>query len=232
MAATPDEAIQTNRSRLLFAVVIAGIALYAVLDGSAQTLPPHYSAISQAESDLAVGPYGYIMTINFINRGMLSLCFLFALALSGNSYDTTGPRFRRGGHLFALWSVGALVLAAFPTDVPPAPLSWHGAVHLVVAIAAFLGGSFGALYLSLGMSGNKALERAMRVAVPLAALTIVLCLVEVAVAPLLPGFSARYGGAIERAFLGSVLLWVGAVSWVMVCSTESRASGAPTQLTL
>ena len=232
MAAPPDDAIQANRARLLFAVAIAGIVLYVILDGIAQSLPPHYSAVSQAESDLAVGPYGYIMTLNFINRGIFSLCFLFALALTGNSYDPTGPRFRRGGYLFAVWSVGALVLAAFPTDVPAAPMSWHGAVHLAVAIAAFLGGSFGALYLSLGMAGNRALEKAMWLAVPLAGLTVVLCLVEIAVAPLLPGFSAHYGGVTERAFLGSVLLWVGAVSGIVAGSPASDAPEPSTHLAL
>ena len=44
----------------------------------AQLLPPHYSPISQAESDLAVGKFGFIMTINFLNRGVLSLLFIYA----------------------------------------------------------------------------------------------------------------------------------------------------------
>lgn len=228
---TPLEEVgQANRARLLFAVAIVGIVLYTLLDGLVQSLPPHYSAFSQAESDLAVGPYGYIMTINFINRGILSLCFLFALALTGNSYDTTGPRFRRGGYLFAVWSVGALLLAAFPTDVPPTPMSWHGAIHLAVAIAAFLGGAFGALYLSLGMAGNRALEKAKRLAVPLAGLTVALCIAEMVVA-LLHGLSAHYGGVTERVFLGSVLLWVGAVSWIMLGSPAPMASGASAQVT-
>jgi hypothetical membrane protein len=215
LAALPDELSQARRSRLLFAVAIAGIVLYVALDAIAQSLPPHYSPISQAESDLAVGPYGYIMTLNFINRGVLSLSFLFALVLTANSSDTTSPRFRRGAYLFAVWSVGALLLAAFPTDVPATPVSWHGAVHLVVAILAFLGGAFGALYVSLGMAGNRPMARARVVAFPLAAIAVVLCLAEL-LGGLAPGLNANYGGLIERLFLGSVLLWIGSVSAVML----------------
>ena len=112
--------------------------------------------------------------------------------------------------------MGALVLAAFPTDVPPTPVSWHGAVHLVVSIAAFLGGAFGALYLSLGMEGNKHLAGVRRSALPLACAAVVLCLVEVLGGFFAPGVYAHYGGVVERIFLSSVLLWVGWVSATML----------------
>ena len=65
-------------SAKLFWIVILGIVLYVILDVIAQVLPPHYSPISQAESDLAVGKFGLIMTVNFLNRGVLSLLFIFA----------------------------------------------------------------------------------------------------------------------------------------------------------
>jgi hypothetical membrane protein len=211
-----DEAAQARSSRLLFAAAVVGAVLYVVLDAVAQSLPPHYSPISQAESDLAVGPFGYLMTLNFINRGVFSLCFIFAVMLAANTFDTGSPRLRRGAWLFTLWSVGALLLAAFPTDVPATPVSWHGAIHLVVAVIAFLGGAFGALYMSLGMAGNKTVGRARGVAVPLAYLAVLLCLVELFSGSVAPGFVLHYGGLVERAFLGSVLLWVAAVSAVML----------------
>jgi len=213
---TPDETAQARRSHLLLEVAIVGVVLYVILDAVAQSLPPHYNAISQAESDLAVGPYGYVMTLNFINRGVLSLCFLFALFLTANSGDTPGQRFRRGGYLFAVWSVGALLLAAFPTDVPATPLSWHGAIHLIVAVLAFLGGAFGALYLSLGMAGNRPTTRVRGVALPLAYLSVILCLVQLLGAFVLPHFYSNYGGLIERLFLGSVLFWITAVSLALL----------------
>ena len=68
-----------SRVRQLFIIVDALIILYVILDVIAQVLPPHYSPISQAESLLAVGPYGYIMTVNFLIRGVFSLLFVYAL---------------------------------------------------------------------------------------------------------------------------------------------------------
>lgn len=221
----PDgETARADRTRLLFAVGLIGVFAYVALDAVAQYLPPHYSPISQAESDLAVGPYGYIMTLNFINRGTLSLCFLFAIMLAANSDDTASPRLRRGSWLFAVWSVGALLLAAFPTDVPATPVSWHGVVHLAVAVASFLGGASGALYISLGMAGNRTLAKARGIALPLAYLSVVLCAAEILGGGAAPGLLAHYGGLIERLFIGSVLLWVAMVSAVMLEKPVMRAA--------
>lgn len=220
MAAIDDGRSQARRARALFFVTLFCIALYVVLDAVAQSLPPHYSPIGQAESDLAVGPYGYLMTLNFVNRGALSLCFLFALALTANSSDTTRPRFRRGGYLFSAWAIGSLLLAAFPTDVPPAPISVDGAVHLLVAVVAFASGAAGVLYISLGMEGNRELTRAAGWALPLAYLSVALCAIELVGPFLIPHLFARYGGLTERAFLGSVLVWTGGVSVKMLTGGE------------
>ncbi|HYA56234.1 MAG TPA: DUF998 domain-containing protein [Nitrososphaerales archaeon] len=218
MASLPDDHAQSERARYLFACAIAGVILYVILDAVVQSLPPHYSPISQAESDLAVGPYGYVMTLNFINRGVLSLCFLFGVVLTVYSTETANARLRRGAYAFAVWSVGALLLAAFPTDVPATPVSWHGAIHLLVAILAFLGGAFGALYISLGMVGSGPVARARSFALPLAVLSVFLCLVELLGPFAAPGFFSHYGGLVERVFLSSVLLWVTAVSVKMLAN--------------
>jgi hypothetical membrane protein len=115
------------RARSLLLAAIAGVILYAALDALAQSLPPHYSPLSQAESDLAVGPYGYIMAVNFINRGILSLLFL--LGFSGTVRPSS--EYKRGYYLIGAWAVGSMVLAAFPTDVGGTP-TIHGVVHIVV----------------------------------------------------------------------------------------------------
>ncbi len=88
--------------RRLYAAVLSGIILYLILDIVAQLLPPHYNPISQAESDLAVGSFGYIMTINFLNRGILSIIFLFAFLGSIRLSGDKVAKYRSG--LF-LWSL-------------------------------------------------------------------------------------------------------------------------------
>jgi hypothetical protein len=163
------------------------------------------------------------MTVNFLNRGVLSLEFL--IAFTGTVNPTEGNIFecKREFLLLEEWSVGAFLLAAFPTDVSSTPVSWHGAIHLVVAVVAFLGGAFGALLVSLGMNGGQVLQQARRFALPIGALAVVLCLVWLLAPFLAPHLASQFGGLIERIFLGTVLLWTSAISAYMLGDTHKSA---------
>ena len=188
-------------TRRLFGIVVAEIVLYVVLDAIAQLLPPHYSPISQAESDLAVGPYGYIMTINFLNRGILSLVFIYALAKTIRSEDASGEvgrRYPRGAGLFAVWAFGAIILAFFPTDVPATPVSWHGAIHLVVAILAFLGGAFGEFALSGQFGKFRALRGTEAAARAISLIAVIAVIVDLGLPFVVPHLATRFGGLTER----------------------------------
>lgn len=205
-------------------IAIVGVILYVVLDAVAQSLPPHYSPIRDAESDLAVGPYGYIMAINFLIRGILSLAFIFAFV---KTIDLTGARrasFRTGYILMGVWAVGAILLAFFPTDVPATPMSWHGAIHFVVAIIAFIGGAFGAFALSRNFNGNPVLNGAKKIATPLTFLVLLFWVIEFFTPFVAPHLVTRFGGLFERLFLGSVLLWILSVSAYMVTHKRQIAS--------
>lgn len=78
------------------------------------------------------------MTVNFLNRGVLSLVFVFAFLRPVDLVGVPRSHFRTGTYLLGAWAVGALLLALFPTDVPPIPISWHGATLLVAAAIAFV----------------------------------------------------------------------------------------------
>ena len=110
------------------------------------------------------------------------------------------------------WAVGALLLAIFPTDVPATPVSWHGAIHLVVAIIAFIGGAFGALMISQKLLKVREFHSLSRIAIPLSVLGVVFWLIEFLTPFIAPHLNAHIGGLTERLFLGSVLFWIGAVS--------------------
>jgi hypothetical protein len=190
-------------------VLVAGlVVLYAALDIVAQLLPPHYSAITQAESDLAVGPYGGIMTANFVVRGVLTLLFLFGFARTVEAEGGSWRTYGRGFAAFLVWGVGAFLLAAFPTDVPSTPVSWHGAIHLVVAIVAFLGGALGTYWLATRFGESPSLRPARAWAKALSILCLVLVAVELLGGMLIARLSGDVGGLLERLFLGSVLLWL------------------------
>ncbi len=195
------------RARAALTVTVVLIGLYVVLDGVAQLLPPHYNAISQAESDLAVGPYGYVMAANFVVRGVLSLAFL--VGLSG----ATGllARSRLGAALLAVWGVGAFVLAVSPTDVSATETTTHGKVHLLVAFIAFLAAAVGELLLSRRFSEEPRLRPIESAATVLAALSLV-ALLFLFGGTVVPYLLHHVFGLLERVFLAFVLVWILVVS--------------------
>ena len=98
----------------LFWGVPIGIAIYIVIDIVLQYLEPLFNPISIAESDLATGPFGYLMDINFDIRGLLSLCFMYAFWKILNLKEHKA--IQHGFWLLGVWTVGSFLLAVFPTD--------------------------------------------------------------------------------------------------------------------
>ena len=207
-----NETMNLKQPSRFFLISILGIVLYVILDAVAQILPPHYSPIRQAESDLAIGKYGFIMTINFVNRSLLSLAFIFGFLQMLDLAGVPRQKFRAGTILLGIWAVGALLLAAFPTDVPSTPVSLHGAIHLIVALIAFIAGAFGTLAISSRLEGNNVLQSLKRIAMPLSVLVLIFWVIEFGLTFAVPHLNARFGGLTERLFLGSVLLWIGVAS--------------------
>ncbi len=198
-------------TRRLFLAVDVAVILYLLLDIVAQLLPPHYNPVNTAESDLAVGPYGYIMALNFVNRGLLSLAFLYAFVRT-QAVGAEIARYRRGILLVGLWGVGALLLAVFPTDVPATPISWHGEIHLVVAFLAFVGGALGVLLLSLQFGEDPAMRPVKKLALPVAAVAVLFLALLFGLPFVLPHLASRIGGITERTLIASILLWMMTVS--------------------
>lgn len=146
MTRPPPHAV---RRRLATAVLI-GVVGYVVVDIVLQALPPHYSPIREAESKLAVGPFGWIMNLNFLGRAVFTFCAIGALGRTGPA----SPARRAGLLLLGIGGVSSGILAFFPTDVGPTgvsatgvsasaenglqPVTTAGFVHLAVASLGFL----------------------------------------------------------------------------------------------
>ena len=97
--------------RIYFILTIIGVVLYLVLDIIAQLLPPHYNFITHAESDLAVGPYGYIMAVYFLIRGLFSSLFITGLFIT---FNLEKSRYRAG-----LMLLGGMVYRKFYPCILP-----------------------------------------------------------------------------------------------------------------
>lgn len=209
-SAAPFHSPSSARARwavALSTLTIAGIVAYAALVVTAQLLPPHYNVVRTAESDLAVGPYGWLMTTAFVVRGVLSLSLVAALVLATRK----GLRPRAGLMLLGLWGAAAFLLAAFPTDLPGDPRTVHGAVHAGVAFAAFFAVALGELLVSRRLATTERWRSFGRSTGRLAVATLVVCaLAVVALGATATSSSApaAVAGLAERAFLAMALLWM------------------------
>jgi Protein of unknown function (DUF998) len=185
----------------------------------AQLLPPHYSALRQAESDLGVGPYGWVMDINFAVRGILSLTLACGLFLA---WPKTAKAPRISLALVGAWGVGAFVLAVSPADVS-GPATLHGMIHLVTAGLAFLFLAAGVLGVSYAMPSERPWTSIRPYAKSIALLTAV-ALAVFFVGTGVPRIEHNVYGLLERIFLGLGLLWMLVVA-VQLLRWGSR--GAP-----
>ena len=202
------------RTALALTVILIGV--YIALDIVAQLLPPHYSPISQAESDLAVGPYGYIMTVNFVVRGLLSVSFLVGIG----SATGVATRSRVGTALLGVWAIGAFLLAAFPTDIGTTETTVHGQLHLLIALVAFVAAAVGVVLMARRFSEEERLRPIASPAQGIAILTLLAFVVFVLATPM-PFLEKHAYGLLERIFIGLVLLWI------LVVSLYLLRSGSP-----
>ena len=161
------------------------------------------------------------MAINFVNRGLLS--FFFIIGLTKTVAIPSRPKFRTGIALLAIWGLGAIVLAAFPTNFPGGPVTTHGEIHLVVALIAFICGAFGILFLSLHFKEEGQLRALRKYVFPIAIISPILMFVTIF------GLESKVGGLLERIFLGSVLLWMLIVSMYLF---KMRLSSSTPETTL
>jgi len=104
-----------------------------------QLLPPHYSPIADSESALAIGPYGWIEAVSFCLRGGMVFLLLHTARLAIPPANDS----RLGDALLAAVAASKFVIAFVPADLTPRPETVHGAIHALVAFAAFFAAAIG-----------------------------------------------------------------------------------------
>ena len=204
-----------SRVRQLFIIVDALIILYMVLDVFAQVLPPHYSPISQAESLLAVGPYGYIMTVNFLIRGVFSLLFVYTLVQILTMFGENWRSYKWGLYSIGIWGVGALLLAGFPATGRTL------VTHTVIGVIVFIAAPLGELSISLKLDRVKALAGVKKIALVISVLGVLFTVFYWGVLPFLHHLKSSYSGFFERLLIGSVILWMAVMATYILFHVNS-----------
>jgi Protein of unknown function (DUF998) len=196
----------SGKRRVLFDVVIGGIVLLVLLEVIAQLLPPHYNPLSQSESDLAVGPYGFVMASGFAVGGLLLLLFIagFTRVIPKEAQS------RAGLVLLTIAAIGKLIITFAATDLTARPHTIHGTIHALAAAVSFFCGALGLLLLTHAMRRDTRLHLASGALMGLASVTLIWTMIVLATLVV----SSRIGvwGLFERLATGLYLLWVLLVS--------------------
>jgi hypothetical membrane protein len=180
--------------------VVGGVVVYVCLDVLLRFLRPDYSLLYNAESDYGRGRWYWVMDLNFLLRGALSIAVVIALRRAVRLDD----RGRGGLILIAIWGACSALLAFFADDVEGQPLTGSGIVHLALGLIAFVCVAIGTILVSASLMSDPSWRSGAAVLLAVA--------VAGAAAMLLLGtaFGHKHapGGLYERIFLGLELLWI------------------------
>ncbi len=178
----------------------AGVFVYLLVDVALALLRPGLSLVHSPESDYGVGPFSWLMDLNFLLRGALTVCLVVAIVRGCRP----APLARLGVLALAVWGIFSALLAVFPDDPLGTPATASGAIHLWLALVAFLGALLGTIVLSLAAGHLLPLQSARGWLLGLSVLAVVPLL-----ALLRAGFGAESaGGLYERIFLALELAWI------------------------
>jgi|GEM_PF-1281035 len=193
-------------SHLLLGAVIAGIMLVVLLEVIVQLLPPHYNPTSQSESDLAVGPYGFLMALDLVIGGVLLLLFIVAfrrvIPKEGQS--------RSGLILLGVAAICKLTIAFAATDLTPRPETIHGTIHAVVALVSFFCEALGLLLLARSLRHVPNMRPSPRFLVGLAIVTLVWSVIVIVT--VVVSTQIEVWGLLERVATALSFVWVLTVS--------------------
>jgi hypothetical protein len=142
--ACPDERPVHVTKSLLGYGVLAGV-VYLVTAGVQAATRTGFDPARHDVSLLANGPHGWIQVVNFVVSGLMVLAAAVGArrALAGRTGGTWGPV------LLGVYGLGLVAAGAFTADpafgfpvgapAGPAPISWHGAGHLIGGAVGFAG---------------------------------------------------------------------------------------------
>lgn len=202
---------------------MVGVLIYVAVDVVLQLLPPYYDPIHDAESNLAVGPFGWIMNLNFLGRALTTVCAVGALRLFGQ------PSAVRSAGLILLGAggVASALLAFLATDVEVVAGSslesytLTGTLHLLVAGAGFIAAFLAVIVLTLWLRRTRVMGNTLPAEV-FAAITAVGAV----------WLAVTSTGAPETLGLAERVCLLGILGWTfVVCAGIRRSSSVSTSTT-
>jgi hypothetical protein len=214
-------------SRWLLACGVAAGPLFVLGSALARIARTGYSWQRHPISSLALGPRGWIQSLNFVVSGLLLLAFVRGLDRAGSRVPST----RWGARL--LDAAAVLLIAAgffatepvsgYPPGTPARPTTYtiHGAVHLACAVLGFIV-IVGAMFVFARAFARRG-ERGWTIySAASGVLTIAAFALTLQGISQKPGWVA-FGGLFERVAFVVALAWLTAIASGFLRRIEARA---------
>ena len=161
---------------LLPALVIGSQVIFLTV---AWLLPAvsQYSVLGDSISELAIGRYGFVQTVAFLISGLGSIGLAYMIQKLAEKSKKTFI----GSLLIAVYGLGAILSAFFPTDRVNGPVDWEtlsatGTIHILIALLSFLCVIIGMVTLTWAFRNEmrwKTLARLPAVLLPCAAFSLI-----------------------------------------------------------
>lgn len=189
-------------TRALGAFAFASVVVFSTVCLAVQFLRPDYHWLGTPLSFYLLGPYGRIVAAAF---------WLLALGLAAigiGAYRALAPTARSAAPLllFVVAAIALSVTAIESTDLPDAPPTLHGFIHVVAAVTTFLCVTVAMLLQSWRWRGNPRWHIRWRGAFALAVCAFALLWID-GLARILPrGFG-------EKLLIVLILVWLWRAAW-------------------
>ncbi len=197
------------------------VLIFVVLVVLLHVLRPQLNPLSHAISEYAIGPYGFLMTLAFIMRGLGELFLVVGLALG----ITRSSRSWTGLVLLTLSTLCTFLVAIFPGNPQDMTVLL---IHSVSALFGFSSLAIAALVWSLRLRKDTLWYSSTRVSLILALLMLLSLLFFIGV---VVGPSSSFQGLAERVLEIFIVLWLCFMAWGLSLLVPARdAALGPTQV--
>lgn len=200
-----------NRFRWILWLAITGPVLFFIVFTIDGAFTPGYSPTRDAVSYLALGPHGWIQTLNFAVLGVIVMLFAYAFfrwwRWAGSLAWITAASV-----LLGFSGVGFLLAAIFPAARPPQP---PGPLHTMAFETVFFGQGLACLIFGLNVVRLRGWRLVGYLSIAIAVLTVVPALGNlsslISAAPVTPISSPNrafaLGGLFNRIVVGIAFIW-------------------------
>ncbi|HEX7946253.1 MAG TPA: DUF998 domain-containing protein [Phenylobacterium sp.] len=194
------ETPNARTARLAGTLAAASFTYVVLVVAALPFLRPEYDASVNWISDYAVGRLGWLQTSAFTGTSLGVAALVIGLIRMGPA-----TWIARTGLVFLSVLVPGLVVAAlFQTDLPHHPMTRHGLIHNLDALANFLCGLIGALFLAAGFGDDPRWRPFRGTALILAVFSVVALVNQF----LTDALRLPWSGVSNRVFAGSLVTWL------------------------